>query len=243
MSSPRPLLARTLLVLAALSLPALPAGAQTRSDPPLDALLDSAALLADARALDLQAAGVMPLFRITFDEQGGVDRVEAVFDQIPAAYAAPVVAALRARARAQAPSQRPRGTTLRIVTGAEARVDRPTLRETQPELANRARVSGMLGRVYSRDPVRSLMIPGRAYTMLLRFQVRPDGAVEDSTVMVIQAAQEEELNRAAVAVVQSMRFRAATIEGLPVRVWVQLPVTFRLPEPPPAGDPAAPRRP
>ncbi len=147
---------RALLALAALSAFATGAAAQAGvapdtarpQEPPLSAVLDSAGLVAKLANLSLPdlPERVPPLFWIEFDSTSAVDTVEAVFDQIPAASAKPVVALIRAHLKPQAPSREPLTTHVRAVAGPAARVDRPRLREEWPALLNRSEVARQLQR-------------------------------------------------------------------------------------------------
>jgi TonB family protein len=216
---------------------------RTSTAPPaLDVLLDSAALLSDAAALRLEPPrGVRPLFRIAFDSTGQVEEVEAVFAQIPAAYADPVVAAIRARARVQPHSPRGVGTTFQVITGPGARVDRPVLRESQPELSNRVAITRELNHLVGESRIRTKLIAGTPRRVMLRFRLDFDGVPIDSTIAVTHSAGDLELDATASRMISHMRFRAARVDGTPVRVWIELPVDFRLWTGDEAPDPALPR--
>jgi TonB family protein len=95
--------------------------------------------------------------------------------------------------------------------------------EEQPELVNRAAVSGALSREYPPQ----LRASGQTGTVLLRFRVMEDGKADRRTVSVEQVSHPDFAD-AAVRVVYAMRFRPARLNRRPVPVWVTLPVTFTL---------------
>lgn len=220
-----------LLALAAALPPATSAAAQADRDPPLDAVVDSAALVRDLAALRLELPrGTKPLFSIRFDSTGAVDTVRATLHSLPAAYADPVVAAIRARLRPQQPSKNGRFTYLRAIAGPGARIDRPRLRERQPELLNRTETARALARVAQQNTGRLEGMGGMAITVA-RFRVNADGTTDAASAAVQRSSGDQELDLAAVAAVADMRFRPAAIEDEPVRVWVTIPISFQLSAP------------
>lgn len=223
-------LAHALLpALVALPFAAAAAPAQADGDPPISAVVDSAALVADLAALAVEPPqGVPPLFAVAFDSTGGVDAVTAMFDRIPAAYAGPVAAAIRARLKPQPPSRRPVRTWLRVVAGPQARVDRPRLVESQPRLTNRGEVARLLSQAAQRHADLLGMVPGTGYTVQVRFRVQPNGTAGPGSARVVRSSGNLAMDAEALAVVERMRFRPATLDRIPVGVWVELPVNFRI---------------
>jgi TonB family protein len=217
---------------ALVALPAAPAtlSAQGRDDdrePPLSAVLDSAGLAGDAAALNLELPrGVPPLFSIRFDSTGAVQTVRAMFDRIPPAYADPVVAAIRARLKPQPATGSMVYTYVRVTTGPRARVDRPRLHEHQPQLFNRGEVAQLLSWAAERHAPRLRTTGLPSYTVQVRFRVLTDGSADAEGADVMRSSGDAGLDQEALAVIARMRFRPATVEGIPVRVWVQVPITF-----------------
>jgi TonB family protein len=232
--SPLPSTVRgALLALAALALFA-PAGAAQDFEgvgytpPPLVTFVDSAALVRAVAALPAAELpqGIAPLFWVSYDSNGAVHEVEPIFDKMPTAYAQPVVAAIRAHLKPRTPSKRPLQTHLRVVTGPGARVDRPRLREEQPDLANRGEIARHLSRAMARFAAQRGAMVRSGYQADLKFRVGTDGRADTASVEVVRSTGEPELDREAIAALALMRFRVARIEGVPVRVWVTLPVNF-----------------
>lgn len=103
-----------------------------------------------------------------------------------------------------------------------------------PELANRDEISELLQEVYP-EALRDEAVEG---TVQVRLLVAPDGSVDPGTIAV-QEATDAAFAEAALPVVRRMRFRPASIGGVPVSVWVSLPILFEIDEsglddPPPA---------
>jgi TonB family protein len=220
-----------LLALAAASSLAASASAQSDRDPPIDAVLDSAALVRDVAGLRLELPkDARPLFSISFDSTGAVDTVRAMLPSTPAAYAEPVVAAIRARLRAQQPSQHGIFTYVRVIAGPDARVDRPRIRERQPELVNRAQTAQLLSRAAQRHTGVLQALGGRV-TTVVRFRVEVDGSADPNSIGIVRSCGDAELDREALDAIELMRFRPAAIENEPVRVWVTIPIMFEFPHP------------
>jgi TonB family protein len=217
------------LALAAAVVLAAPASAQEHRDPPISAVLDSAGLVADAAALPVALPrGAPPLFSIAFDSTGAVDTVRAMLHGLPDAYAAPVVAAIRARLRPQ-PAGKPLSTYVRVVTGRDARVDRPAIRERAPELANRNETARGLARAAWDHATRLRLYGGSTLTTVARFRVKADGTTDVESAFVQRSSGDEGLDREALQAVARMRFRPAAIEGEAVAVWVMIPISFKVP--------------
>lgn len=213
--------------------------------PPVSVLLDSAALVQDVARLALQPppSGIPPVFSLDFDSTGAPQPVKAMHERMPAAYGDPVIAAITARLRPQPPSRRGIHTYVRVIAGPHAVVDRPKMLVSQPELVNRNQVSRLLGRAADRHAAGLRLFPRGTYFTMVHFPVRTDGTpvVEEATLM--QPSGNPGLDQEALDVVGEMRFRPATVGGIPVRVWVTVPVTFQVPTPPRADELGAPAQP
>jgi protein TonB len=66
--------------------------------------------------------------------------------------------------------------------------------------------------------------PGAAGRVVLRVQVLMNGGVGD--VAVVTSSGDARLDRAAIAAVQGWKFVPATLNGLPVATWVEVPIRF-----------------
>lgn len=226
---------RALPALAAVCATAAAARAQdfsgTGRDLRLSALLDSAALVRAAAELPEAELprGVPPIFVVTFDSTGTASEVKPLSDRMPASYAEPVMAALRASVRPQAPFARPHLVWVRVVTGPQARVDTPQMVETQPMLVNRGEVARAVDRATAQHTRRLQSMPIRRYVVTVKFRIQTDGTPDHASATVLHSSGDSRLDAASLDVVPRMRFRPATIEGMPVRVWVTVPITFEIP--------------
>jgi TonB family protein len=108
-------------------------------------------------------------------------------------------------------------------TSARAQAEREGP-DTQPVLLNRRELPRFTTGAYP-DELRARRVAGAAH---LRMKVLPDGTV-DSTSISISSATDPAFGPAGVKVVRQLRFRPATIEGIPVAVWVDFPVAFGRP--------------
>jgi TonB family protein len=216
------------------------AGVAPPEEPPLSAVLDSAGLVRAVAALSLPALppGALPLFQVGFDSTGAVKVVEPVFSnlpdsladrRLPPGYADAVVAAIRAHLKPQAPSRRPLYTRLRVVAGPEPRVDRPALRERQPVIRGRATLIQRLMAVVQEYARERGGLPRASYEMMLRFRVLEDGTADLPSVVVERSTGDTELDRRVVARAGDLRFSPATVEEIPVKVWVALPLVLGVP--------------
>ncbi|HEU4453983.1 MAG TPA: TonB family protein [Longimicrobium sp.] len=219
-------------ILLALGAFATPAAAQDNGvappgmPPPASFFIDSAAAvraLAALPAVELPE-GLPPLFALTFDSTGAVERAEGVFQQLPAAFTGPVSSIIRAHARRQMPSSDPPGTYLRIVTGAGAVIERPSfVRWTQPAAINAAAIARRLEPVVVR---RMEAVGPEGVRLHVGARVLADGTVDTASVKVVGTSGDDELDRQTALAFRQMRFRPATVEGIPVSAWVTVP--FRL---------------
>ena len=141
-----------------------------------------------------------------------------------------MVAAIRARLKPQPATRCTVGTHVRVITGPGAQVDRPRLHENQPQLVNRGEIARILSGAAGRYTSLLLMGPR---TTLVKFRVQADGTPEAEGAEVTLSSGDPQLDDEALAVVGRMRFRPAKVEGIPVRVWVQVPITFQIQSPPP----------
>jgi TonB family protein len=94
--------------------------------------------------------------------------------------------------------------------------------EVKPSLSNSSEVQRALERNY--PPL--LRDAGVGGTVQLSFRVNEDGRVDASTIEVV-SSDNDQFSEAAKKVVERMRFRPAKVNDSPVKVLVQLPITFQ----------------
>jgi len=190
--------------------------------------LDSAATAERLRGLARPSARDAAWIFVTWfsPRTGAVDSVKAARrDALPPAAAQAVMEALVAGARRLAPSDS--GAVLDVVAIPG---DPPTLRAVRsepPRLSNSREITRGLTRftrAYARAKPRP---PSGARVVVVRMRV--DDAGIPSRVFVPAPSSEAELNAQAVSAGSRMRFTPATLEGEPVAVWIEVPLTFTIP--------------
>ncbi|HEU4562173.1 MAG TPA: energy transducer TonB [Longimicrobium sp.] len=92
-----------------------------------------------------------------------------------------------------------------------------------PELRNRQGVAKAMLRNYPRE----LRDAGVTGSVVLRFLVQQDGTVDPRSIRP-ESVTHDGFVAPAAAVVRTMRFAPAKVDGERVRVWVTLPVAFAL---------------
>ena len=93
--------------------------------------------------------------------------------------------------------------------------------DSQPALANTTDVQRALVRQYPR----LLLDAGISGTVRMRFVIEPDGTVDESSLQVVSATNDQ-FRTAAANLVEMMRFRPGVYRGAAVRVLIDLPITF-----------------
>jgi TonB family protein len=94
--------------------------------------------------------------------------------------------------------------------------------EVKPALSNGSDVARALERNY--PPL--LRDAGVGGTVMLSFRVNEDGRVDPTTIEVV-SSDNEQFSEAAKKVVERMRFSPAKLNDRPVKVLVQIPITFQ----------------
>jgi hypothetical protein len=179
---------------------------------------------------------VRPLVRVDYDSTGAVRDVDPVFREIPAEYAGPVVAALRAHLKPQRASNRLQPSILRVVAGPEPVVDRPAVVVKRPELANTREIDGMKREVGRRFGIRAreVQIAGRSIRIpavrLVRLMVLDDGSVDPGSVTVYTTASATadapELRDELVRIGRAMRYQPAQVDGAPANMRILQSIVF-----------------
>jgi TonB family protein len=102
-----------------------------------------------------------------------------------------------------------------------------------PELRNESEVRSMLSRFYPR----MLEDAGIGGTTMMQFVIRADGTVDPTSIRVIKTTHEQ-FAEPSTLVVEKFKFEPGIYNGKPVRVLLQMPITWAPSEPQPArvGD-------
>ena len=96
--------------------------------------------------------------------------------------------------------------------------------DTQPVLLNRRELPRLTTAAYP-EVLRPRRVAGGAE---VHMKILPDGTVDSATISILSTT-ERPFGPAAVEVARQLRFRPATIEGIPVAVWVDFPIAFSRP--------------
>lgn len=95
--------------------------------------------------------------------------------------------------------------------------------EERPQLSNQADLARQLSRNY--PPL--LRDAGVAGTVQVRFRVLENGRVDAESITVTSTTHEQ-FNDPTIRAVRGLRFRPARVNNRPVRVWVELPITWQV---------------
>ena len=195
--------------------------------PPLDAILDTAALRTALAALpsNADAPRAMRMMTIAYDSAGTpLPPRPTVPTQMPAAMRDTLVALLTALVRPTASRGAPWDSDIQFVTGAAARVERTT-RVIRPASVSdvprlRRRLQTVTERMMQEDE--SLVDTERA--MRLRVSLTSEGLVSDVTVTV--SSGRADIDAEAVKLVRQTLFVPLLVEGEPTATEVTLPLRF-----------------
>jgi protein TonB len=94
--------------------------------------------------------------------------------------------------------------------------------ERKPELKNKSQVASMLSRYYPR----MLQDAGIGGQTVMQFVIEKDGTVDPTTVKVVSTSHEQFAD-ASSKVVEKFRFSPGRYKGQPVRVLIQMPITWQ----------------
>lgn len=222
--------ARRLLLAAAFLLAAAPGlRAQQPADSPpwaryrhiaISEALDSAGLAARLRELPELPTRKRAVAEVSFSASGRVDSVTVrPRDRVTPELLPALEEAIRASLRAQPADTLVRRTTLALRTGRRVSLSEPE--RSKPMLTNAQAVQRAVSEFERRN--RDLLGDG-ARTVMVRFVVGRDGRTEAASVDGSSGV--EAVDAAALKIAGIMRFETAKIEGEPVPVLVQLPISF-----------------
>lgn len=221
---------RTLSLLALLSVlgasAASPAFAQ--EEPlPLSSFVDSAGL---HRALlgAPQAPRGTPrrmLFVVRYDTTGTLKKVRAVVRRpLPGGYDSVMVSLLRTHLVPRLPTRRAGGETLWLRSGSEPRIAIIKAHEVMPSLANAEALRKAMEAAVMRIVAAHPQLVGYEATRHVSFNIGADGVPTGE--ITVRGRANDDIDPEIVGIVRAMRFRPATVEGVPVDVDVELPITL-----------------
>ncbi|HEX8359972.1 MAG TPA: energy transducer TonB [Longimicrobium sp.] len=168
------------------------------------------------------------LFSVGYDSSGALVHVKPLIPRGAAAeYATALAELLRAHTKTRIAPGEGHGEYVWLRSGSAPRVDvAEDLSEQHPELRNQAEIRGVLGRASRRLVASRQDLVGYQTTGVVSFRIGEDGV--PSAVEVIRGTEDPDIVRELVAIAEAMRFIPAEIEGIPVAVLVQIPITLEL---------------
>jgi len=192
---------------------------------PIEMLVDSATL---ARAVSTipaprLPAGIRPIFMLVFDSTGSIETVEPLFDSIPLADAAPVVAALRSSVRRQLSRGVVRAYLVRVVAGPTPLIDVPRVKHTRPVGDMRA-LRGSLEGLATRLGRHRETSRGNALGVMVKMRVLADGSIEPGSIQLTKSSGVEWVDAGVLERVTKLTFRPGEVDGVPIKEWVTLPI-------------------
>ncbi|HEX5725175.1 MAG TPA: energy transducer TonB [Longimicrobiaceae bacterium] len=196
---------------------------------PLSAAVDSVALVEALRRIPAPDPSWFNVFRVEFDSAGRPEPVEAVSRRLPDSYALPVANLITAHLRPQPPRRRPFAALVRVVAGPDPRLEMPDFRERPPLLINRDWLGSQMSELAQHAVEAGPTFPAGGAQVIVKMRVEEDGTV--SSAAVVRSSGFPTLDLRAVEIVRQGRFRPATLDEHPVRVWVRLPLSIVVPRP------------
>ena len=212
---------------------------------PVSAFIDSAALHRALLAAPPAPAEfrLKPLYVVVYDSTGGLKDVKTVSERhFPAEYGRQMVELLRANVRPRVAATRPSVNYVWLQSGSSPRIAvEEGLVEVRPRLQNTSAVTRELSRASERLQRSNPGLAGRSVTASVSMRVTQEGVPEEPRLS--QSTGNIQIDREIIGVAHSMRFAPASLNGYPVSVLIELPITlaFNPPQQPP--QPAFPPRP
>lgn len=203
-----------------------PGAAAQATTPAFPAYVDSAGLHAALVALPAGALpdSMPPLFRLT--PAPGRVTVQRAVPAMPAAYADPILAAIRAHLRPDAvPSGAP-VAHLRAVPGPEGGVAAADPRYTGPRVAAPSVIAAIV-----HDAMESTVRGGRRFGasqhhFRVSTVVLPTGEMDLANARILHSTGDSVFDGHILSRLRRARLRPARLDGYPISTWVVLPLTF-----------------
>jgi hypothetical protein len=194
---------------------------------PLSSFVDSTGL---HRAL-LDAPPTPPgtprrmLFWVRYDSTGTLKDVRALLRRpLRGGYDSAIVSLLRTHLVRRLPSRRAHGETFWLRSGRNPRIAVVEALMVMPSLTDTGALQRAMEAAVQRLLAANPQLAGYEATRHVSFNIGADGV---PTGEVTVRGSPDDVDPEIVGIVRGMRFRPATIEGIPVDVDVELPITLR----------------
>ncbi|HEX7243874.1 MAG TPA: TonB family protein [Longimicrobiaceae bacterium] len=186
--------------------------------------MDSAQLVAALRSAGPAPAGtrIPSDFNLYFAAGGQVDSIRPAFRKLSADYAAAMEALIRPAVRPQPVQAEEWQFLLRAQGGRTVTLEEPDYEVSPPEILNRRAVTAALHQVRALldssplDRERRLMVA-------MRMTVTEEGTIRDETL--VRGTGDMRIDAEVLRILRKVRFRPATLDGIPVPVLITLPFT------------------
>jgi len=224
------MMVRTLSFLALLSMlgacAASPAFAQERPLP-LSRFVDSTSLHGALLGAPQAPRGTprRMLFLVRYDTTGTLKDVKALVRRsLPGGYDSTMVSLLRPHLVPRLPSRGAHVETLWLRSGSRPRISVVEARKVMPSLTNTGALKQAMDAAAQRLLAAHPQLEGYETTRHVSFSIGADGVPTGE--ITVRGSPDDDIDPEIVGIVRAMRFRPATIEGVPVEVDVELPITL-----------------
>jgi hypothetical protein len=201
-----------------------------RDSLPLPRLLDSAAALAALGRLPPPPDTMLRAraFNLYFDSAGKPDTVRAAFSLlVDSTFAARVRDAMQPAVRAVPPGP-PFQRTVIVNTGPGASLTPGAFIVRQPAVANRTRLVIMLQLAIPRLLDRDTLLFGRPFTVHVRMIANVDSTT--TSAWVRRSSGVAAVDSVVLKVASGIRFAPGEVDGMPIPMWVEQPISIVFPE-------------
>lgn len=153
-----------------------------------------------------------------------MERVTPAFDGLPQSYADRVIGLITQHVKSQPPTPKKQTVRLYAESGSAARISIHEFVESTPKLINADLTRSLVDQeIESRRRLNPELRP-EAKTVQVTMIVATDGSAED--VRVGRSPGDIALDRVASRIAAQMRFAPATLDEVPVRIKVTMPISF-----------------
>jgi hypothetical protein len=165
------------------------------------------------------------LFLVRYDTTGVLREVRAIVRRpLPGGYDSAMVSLLRAHLVPRLSIRRATGETLWLRSGNEPRIAVVEAREVMPSLTNTGALKLAMEAAVQRLLAANPQLAGYETTRHVSFSIGADGVPLGE--ITVRGGGDSDVDQEIKGIVRSMRFRPATIEGIPVDVDLELPITL-----------------
>lgn len=165
------------------------------------------------------------VFLVRYDTTGALKDVRALVRRsLPGGYDSVMVSLLRTHVVPRLPFRRAKGETLWLRSGSEPRIAVVEARQVMPSLTNTGALQQAMEAAAKRLVAAHPQLVGYETTRNVSFSIGADGV--PTGAVTVRGKADDEIDPEIVAIVRGMRFRPATVQGVPVDIDVELPITL-----------------